>query len=346
LNEFLTVHFTQAMRSSGDPAHTAALAFFRDPSRSLYPVKDSNVLKILQRLSPMNEGERKRWMNATIVCCDNMTRVRLNQYKAQQYAAATGQVVICWVQQLTEKTFEHVSAAAQVHNTTVDDIVRKYDELTFFFVPGAPAILTRNINNDEKLTNGTRCTLHSLTLLPEDEQLLRQQISTSVPGSIVHLKSPPVTVNVHLPDTWYPGTHPLSIVADKNVIPLRQSTQQTSVRLSSESKHGRLDSNHVSTTLNFKSHDVDLAFAVTYHKVQGQTLSEVILDVSSNSHPPIQLSSFYVGISRVRSSESIRLLYDSDNDLKNLEQLTFTPTLLNYWDRIKPTVTTTDPSAE
>jgi len=59
-----------------------------------------------------------------------------------------------------------------------------------------------------------------------------------------------------------------------------------------------------------KYHDFGftLAFAVTFHKIQGKTMNKLILDLNQNPQVPFTLQTLYVGISRVRSSCDLRLL--------------------------------------
>jgi len=61
---------------------------------------------------------------------------------------------------------------------------------------------------------------------------------------------------------------------------------------------------------NVKNHDFgySLAFSVTYHKIQGKTVSKLVLDLNQNSLVPLNLQSLYVGISRVRSANDMRIL--------------------------------------
>ena len=76
--------------------------------------------------------------------------------------------------------------------------------------------------------------------------------------------------------------------------------------------------------LKFDSLPYDLRFAVTFHKAQGQTMGKVILDVRSRPKllGRLVFSSFYVGLSRVKEGEHIRIIPYNDpssvNDLRNL----------------------------
>jgi len=68
---------------------------------------------------------------------------------------------------------------------------------------------------------------------------------------------------------------------------------------------------------NFRKHPVDLLFAVTYHKLQGVTLDKLILSISKHPNHLLRLalSSLYVGISRVKKLDDIRVLPYSDDDV-------------------------------
>ena len=65
-----------------------------------------------------------------------------------------------------------------------------------------------------------------------------------------------------------------------------------------------------------------LAFAVTYHKIQGKTVPKLILDLNNNSQVPLQLQSLYVGISRVRCSKDLRILPPLSSSSANMVHLT------------------------
>ena len=56
------------------------------------------------------------------------------------------------------------------------------------------------------------------------------------------------------------------------------------------------------------SHCVDLGFAFTFYKVQGATLKNVVLDFNFQTNIECKFSSIYVGLSRVRTVESMALL--------------------------------------
>ena len=62
-------------------------------------------------------------------------------------------------------------------------------------------------------------------------------------------------------------------------------------------------------TLNCKPHAVELGFACTSQKIQGQTCNRLILDLNPRPFlPKIEYHSLYVGLSRVRTGQHLRIM--------------------------------------
>jgi len=72
----------------------------------------------------------------------------------------------------------------------------RYQELSTFFVVGTPAYITENICPLKNLANGTRVTLHSLTVSEEFEDEFSRKYQETSPGEILWLDEPPFCVNV------------------------------------------------------------------------------------------------------------------------------------------------------
>jgi len=83
-------------------------------------------------------------------------------------------------------------------------------------------------------------------------------------------------------------------------------------------------------SLRFYSPGVELGFAVTPEKAQGQTLERVILDLNCTR---LSVASLYVAASRVRSSEHVRALPFSVEQRLKLEQLRFAAPFEAWWRR-------------
>jgi len=122
----------------------------------------------------------------------------------------------------------------------------------------------------------------------------------------------------------------LSVVEGKTVLPLMQQQvhpRKISIgkKLTSQTRQGIISAN-----LSYLDFGVDLAFAVTYHKVQGRTLESVIIDANSVSN--LSVASIYVAISRTRSQDDIRLLPFIDGELakRKLEDKSFDQALIDW----------------
>ena len=90
--------------------------------------------------------------------------------------------------------------------------------------------------------------------------------------------------------------------------------------------------------VSYKSHMVELAFAITYHKLQGQTLQKVILDINMrpNSLKRLDFYSFYVGMTRVEYADNIRILpCQDDNRFSHLKKLKTSVNLKKWLENIK-----------
>ena len=88
----------------------------------------------------------------------------------------------------------------------------------------------------------------------------------------------------------------------------------------------------------FKSHLLELAFAITFHKVQGQTLPKVILDL--NMRPKalgnVDFHALYVGLTRIKHAYDIRILppQNSNEAFKHLLKFKPSENLKNWLEKI------------
>ena len=83
-----------------------------------------------------------------------------------------------------------------------------------------------------------------------------------------------------------------------------------------------------------KAHSVEMAFAVTVHKMQGQTKELLIIDLNHRPSPTLQQIIFqglYVALSRVKKSSNIRIMpLHNPDSLEYLYSLNLPP-FLNEW---------------
>ena len=282
--KFKLHEFYQQMRAADDAIHTENINSFRTMRN---PVT-SNFLSSLQPLTVEDVLDDPSWREAPIVVTGNSERMAISRVQAIRFGQMHDLPIFTWRQPLSA-------------NCTLkpDDQKLLYDnisELTGWFVQGAPAHLTSNINPSKGLANGTAVVLHSLTLAHETNvAAINSQIELALPGSIISLDYAPTSVNVIVSslDNW---PYSQSLVEGYAVIPLKNSRRPQSLT--------RSDGKRVT----YHDYGYSLAFSVTFHKMQGKTVSKLILDLNHNSQVPLPLQSLYVGISRVRHAKDLRVI--------------------------------------
>ena len=137
-------------------------------------------------------------------------------------------------------------------------------------------MITGNINVSMGVANGTRCTLNRLSYgsYSTAPTMIAERIQQVQPGEIIKVPAPEYIV-VRVDNI------------NEDIIIARNSAIEKTA-----------------TDRKMKTFQVELAFAVTYHKVQGQTLSKVVLEL--NRHPAglgsISFESLYVGMTRTRNA--------------------------------------------
>jgi hypothetical protein len=338
----LFVEFQQQMRAQDDVEHTELLKRLRDTS-NVYPLKRSNLRKF-QTLSADEVRNDPRWFFAPVVVTNNYQRARINETQIQRFAHHNGAPVVRWRNALAQPALLTLTEA-HIEFLYTDE--RYCPELHSLFTVGAPVFLVKNIATCKGLANGTAGALHSIALSPSMTEEQRNDFlhtySSAVPGTIIDLPVAPHTVNVRLKDLedrlhelghQWPEDETLASVllppeerynehgALKIIVPLRLGTSSD-------------ERNHLSLgglrKVGYHVFDFELAFAMTYHKIQGRTMDNVTLNLQEGGTPRFDLSMVYVGLSRVRKSLDIRLLPLKDSDIASLVKLPQREELADWW---------------
>lgn len=195
------------------------------------------------------------------------------------------------------------------------------------------------------------------------EALIRKQkalIQCAKPGQIIKLGLRPSYINVEVcsktgkwkhetlgkPDQAT-GIIPLRVQKAKD-IPANQGGRSRQMGRSHDKSHDKVkqilvaafttsDGERFPARKVTASRTVDMVpgFAVTFHKCQGATLGKVMLDLSQNPIAPLNLEMIYVGLTRVRTGEDLRILPLVKTQLKSdtincWKKLRTNPTLLHY----------------
>jgi hypothetical protein len=165
-SRFERFSFNIQQRSIEDSAHSSRLEHFRKARKGARPVAESRILDTLAELSIADVQNDSLWRDAIIVVAGNEQRVRLNMERAIAFAHRTNQPVIAWRLPLDKESLLKVGIIAAKQGRSVDDLLQNLDELTFYFVKGAPVVITENLSANLKRANGTSGILDSLVLCP------------------------------------------------------------------------------------------------------------------------------------------------------------------------------------
>jgi ATP-dependent exoDNAse (exonuclease V) alpha subunit len=128
-------------------------------------------------------------------------------------------------------------------------------EEQFYFVPGAPAIITKNVSVSNGVANGIKCTLVRLCYDAKnaDDGAIGKRLNTAKAGDFVEI-DPPTFVFV------------------------RVDGIETEISLGPETEKKKNNtSRHI---LNAVTYHVELSFACAYHKVQGLTVKNIVLELN------------------------------------------------------------------
>jgi len=136
----------------------------------------------------------------------------------------------------------------------------------------------------------------------EDVENIHTAITTSLELQDVQLQFPPKFIIVSVPDAKPEEFIGRTLVPDRVVIPvpLFNVPEKINIILPGRPKED---------VLLYRPHAVELRFAITVHKVQGQTCNKIIIQLNKRSFMPyVTFNMLYVSLSRVRNSDSIRLM--------------------------------------
>ena len=259
---FRKIELTVQNRAATDEIHTRNIERCRDPHNATNAKELCMQYETLHS-SPSSPAEKLKWFKAPVVVVTNEERLHLNIAKLRLYASFRRLPIITWKKEPTG------TAGSSLRADFLHLVHSQYPETMEYFVPGVPGVITDNINIALGVANGTRCEYHSLTLDENYEIEDMAIINAALPGQIVEIH-PPRSINVilnHVHKSQWPNN--ASLMDNQIVIPIGQGSRKLTTLKNLES-------------ISFKNFKVRLFFATTFHKIQGQTLDAVILDVNKD----------------------------------------------------------------
>lgn len=303
--QFRLINLTEQMRVvDSDQNHIQDIHGMRLQPDDVEYRSAADVFRNLKILSRDDTLRDENWVFAPIITMNNAQRHRINFDRAIRFARKQGLPLLRWKNTITD----------DVNYLKKSNLNHMYADPSMWsvFVYGAPAYLDENIIPEKGIAKGTSVTLHSLsfdsTIKPFMLDDLKRLIAFAAPGQIIDLPFEPSSINVVLTNadatTWPVDQRLDTGEHDKVVIPIsmmKSSEQQTVYYCVNETWYSKQP--------KIKRIPVDLGWAITYWKVQGKTLNKVVLDLNAPPAPQhIGHEHFYVGISRTRANEGIRIL--------------------------------------
>ena len=301
---------------SHDPKHTEFVNHMFHRQR-LHP----SLFQTYKELSTRDlQNPDSPWHFAPFIVTTNRDRVDICSEQATKFAKHNNTVKIRWP--VNRRKWVSRPSTMQQRNEAIQNDPCFWQE----FVVGAPIYITTNIKVDRKLANGTQARLHSLLLSSETDQIeLDRAISAAKPGSTITLPNPPKQVIVELfytPESqdikneWIAQGNK-SLCDRKILVPLN-----TNKKPKQQNFYIKAGSTYYSSKVTVQPvFPYEIGFAMTVHKSQGRTLSQVIICLGKRADEirhlcQLTYSQLFVAMSRVKSSNDIRFFFPAHQSRK------------------------------
>jgi len=332
-------------RASTDRPQIGMINQMRDPRMNVPRITQQDLRRF--KVLTATEAKTPNWRFAPVLVCDNETRAVINEEQMCNFGREHGLPVIGWIDIVRFRYADEVATTntnnatrqqqqpAQQHQQprrptivlSAEEKARVLDDnmhhLASYFVPGAPAYLTENINPTINLANGTDVVMHSLGFQfenQEEQNVFLHQLRMARPGDIVMLPRQPSYMNVIVPsarvEEW-PDELRLQAInnaEDDNavIVPIGKEKKGDTITLLRAPRIG------VSNKATVKPLALSEAMSITYHKSQGKTLPYAVLDLRAEG---LDYEKVYVGMTRTPHSDNTRIINLSPSNILNLRHL-------------------------
>ena len=313
---FLRFHLHEPQRAKEDPLHNE---FVQKLSKG-NEIKLEDILQYEHLTEEDTLSSPDEWKFATMLVANNQERLNISRFKAQLWAKQNKTYVFKWRTTLGK----HENKPPTNH---MGNILEENAFFWQFWVPGAPAFLTHDINGELGLVNGAPITTHSLTFtdIGEHERIESILQGENPPpfGTEIAVKEP-LSVNVIVNESL--DDKPISSHRQKQLDALREFSmsnqgQQIILPITKQMFKGSQERKWYS----YETHNVfspmarvkmkqpfpyDLAFSITAHKAQGRTIKRLVVDLTSRIKwcSQMKYASLFVAMSRSKQRQHIRLL--------------------------------------
>jgi len=233
------------------------------------------------------------WSEATLVTPRHSVRTAWNKAALHRHCMKTGHIrYVCTAEDTKGRDRDELTLTERVETARLStDKTGRLPGQTEIAI-GMKALVTLNLATEADLANGTRGTITQIVLDPREE-------GGAVDGVKV-LKYPPAMI------MFQPIHHTSEkiLYIEEGQIPIFPSEVTFT-----------LHSSNRDTTITRRQTAIDIAYAFTDYRSQGQTLEYVIIDIGRPPKGPLSPFNAYVALSRSRGRRNIRLLRDFDESL-------------------------------
>ena len=327
---------TQQIRSH-DPRHNKFI-------RKTYEGRSISLLDIRNlgyRIFRKSDASQTKWVHSPILVATNRERHTLSHIRAQHFAKIHNTVVIRWQTNYVRSSWKCPPNSTGLAEALEDPCLHEY------FVAGADAFLTENIQRELGLVNALSTNFHSIKFDELGEAFLRECLLSARPGNIITMPRPPEVINMqvfpspNMKQSTLKALRKLSIAPNRGqrknpdciILPIRPYA----CRADSERSIVQGSSYFLPSKVRLRRHfPIEPAFAITVHKSEGRTMDNVIIALSKSPAQGCNFSyaQFHVAMSRVKRGADIRLLLVGSTESDQWESL-------NYLEKLKP-----DPSID
>jgi hypothetical protein len=268
---FKKIELTQQMRAPDDIHHMKILDQMRNYTLRQPSVTREN-LNYYKYLTSDDITSDSAWLTAPIIVLNNLERVNLNATRSKIYSKFFGKIRFLWDCPLSYD-------GSILNREQKQTIYEENASLRDYFVAGALGYLKKNINPSLGLANGTSVIYHSLILDErEDSEAVLAQIVDSTNANDIFLQYPPKYICVEIPNAKPEQFIGKTLVENKVVIPipLKEENKNSSNTRGgvSEKKAWKINIPGIGIReINTRKHQVELAFALTTHKVTKKKLT-------------------------------------------------------------------------
>ena len=266
-------------------------------------------------------GPTSPWLTAPVIVRTNREKVTMNYKRAIHFAKATGTVVIRW--KTKTQSWEQKPQCEDALDQVMED-----PAFYEYFVAGAFGYCRDNICKNKDLVNGTKIQYVSLTLSAQDQERIELQLVNAQPGTVFDLLDLPISVNVRLiklQNTTTTQWQPFSLQQNDVVIPIVAKRCKRRNENKPIPIPGVGGSILPSRLVLLNAFPIELAFAMTVDKSQGQTMDYAIIALSNRraNKCNFDYASVYVAFSRVRHKANLRLLLRGNNYVSKINWLDY-----------------------